>query len=303
MGHEFSGNGDVLGFAYNTDEEIDGLGAGTHAIDEEKLAGPCITGVIDLRYQADLNDGMIIEDAAIPGALASILPEAMAVNDSLFGVTEENENDKGFFDSLKHKERILASIARGAYHGAIRNTQTYLLMTHDGEHGKINLTNNRLNIDWSSVGKEAIFSKADAQLRKETKALSGIYIKNPVWIKEMNNELVTVHPLGGCYMGESIETAVVNHKGQVFTHDDATGVYENLYVTDGSVMPRSLGVNPLLTISAISERCSALIAKDRGWTIDYTSTKNHFTGRKCQNHRYSIYRNHAWILCNTSATQ
>jgi cholesterol oxidase len=273
LGHEFSGNGDVLGFAYNTDEEIDGLGAGTHAIDEEKLAGPCITGVIDLRYQADLNDGMIIEDAAIPGALASILPEAMAVNDSLFGVTEENENDKGFFDSLKHKERILASIARGAYHGAIRNTQTYLLMTHDGEHGKINLTNNRLNIDWSSVGKEAIFSKADAQLRKETKALSGIYIKNPVWIKEMNNELVTVHPLGGCYMGESIETAVVNHKGQVFTHDDATGVYENLYVTDGSVMPRSLGVNPLLTISAISERCSALIAKDRGWTIDYTSTK------------------------------
>lgn len=96
LGHEFSGNGDVLGFAYNTDEEIDGLGAGTHAIDEEKLAGPCITGVIDLRYQADLNDGMIIEDAAIPGALASILPEAMAVNDSLFGVTEENENDKGF---------------------------------------------------------------------------------------------------------------------------------------------------------------------------------------------------------------
>lgn len=273
VGHSFSGNGDVLGFAYNTDEEIDGLGAGTYQLDNEKLAGPCITGVIDLRYQDNLDDGMIIQDAAIPGALASILPEALSIDSTLLGVVEEDKSDTGIFNSLKHKERILSSIARGAYHGAIKNTQTYLLMTHDGEHGKINLNNNRLDIDWSKVGKEAIFKKADAQLRKETKALSGVYIKNPVWVKEMNNELVTVHPLGGCFMGNSIETSVVNHKGQVFSTDSQSGVFENLYVSDGSVIPRSLGVNPLLTISAISERCSSLIASDRGWVIDYESTK------------------------------
>lgn len=273
VGQEFSGNGDVLGFAYNTDEEVDGLGAGTHNIDHEKLAGPCITGLIDLRYQDNLNDGMIIEDAAIPGALASILPEAMSLNDTLLGITEEDENDRGIINSIKHKARIVDSIVRGAYHGAIKNTQTYLLMTHDGEHGKINLKNDRLNIDWTKVGKEEIFKKADDQLRKETKALSGVYIKNPVWVKEMNNELVTVHPLGGCHMGNDIQTAVVNHKGQVFSKESETGVYDNLYVTDGSVMPRSLGVNPLLTISAISERCCALIAQDKGWTIDYASTK------------------------------
>ena len=34
-------------------------------------------------------------------------------------------------------------------------------------------------------------------------------------------------------------------------------------------MPRSLGVNPLLTISALGERCCALIAQDHGWTIGY----------------------------------
>ncbi len=273
VGHSFSGNGDVLGFAYNTDEEIDGLGAGTHQLDTDKLAGPCITGVIDLRYQDNLDDGMIIQDAAIPGALASILPEALAIDSTLLGAIEEDKSDRGFVNILSHKARILSSIARGAYHGAIKNTQTYLLMTHDGEHGKLNLKNNRLDIDWSKVGKEAIFEKADAQLRKETKALSGVYIKNPVWVKEMNNELVTVHPLGGCYMGSDISTSVVNHKGQVFSSDSPSGIYENLYVTDGSVIPRSLGVNPLLTISAISERCCAIMASDKGWEIDYNSTK------------------------------
>ena len=273
VGYEFSGNGDVLGFAYNTDVEVNGVGAGSHKLDEDKLPGPCITGVIDLRYQQNPDDGMIVEDAAIPGALAAILPEALSLDSTLLGKVEEDESDKGMVNKIKHKARIVDSIVRGAYHGAIKNTQTYLLMTHDGEHGKFELKNDRLNIDWSTVGKEAIFQKADAQLRKETLSLSGVYIKNPVWVKEMNNELVTVHPLGGCFMGEAIESGVVNHKGQVFAKDSTAGVYENFYITDGSVIPRSLGVNPLLTISAVAERCCAIMAADRGWTIDYGSAK------------------------------
>ena len=273
-GFEFSGNGDVLGFAYNTEQIVDGVGSGVHKLDHEKLAGPCITGLIDLRYKDDLEDGMIIEDAAIPGALASILPLSLDVENKIIGARERQESDNhGIFNRLKHEWQTLSSDVRGAYHGAVRNTQTYLLMTHDGEHGRFLLNNDRLTIDWSTVGKEEIFQKADTQLRKETDALSGVYIKNPVWVKDMDTELVTVHPLGGCFMGDSIETGVVNHKGQVFSKDSASGVFENFYITDGSVVPRSLGVNPLLTISAISERCCALMAADKGWTIDYASTK------------------------------
>jgi len=39
-----------------------------------------------------------------------------------------------------------------------------------------------------------------------------------------------------------------------------------LYIMDGSVIPRSLGVNPSLTITAISERAMALYAQDHDLT-------------------------------------
>ena len=75
-------------------------------------------------------------------------------------------------------------------------------------------------------------------------------------------------------MAVDASKGVVNHKGQVFAGQDGEDVYEGLYVCDGAVIPRSVGANPLLTISAISERCCSLIAQDREWTIDYSLTLN-----------------------------
>jgi cholesterol oxidase len=70
-------------------------------------------------------------------------------------------------------------------------------------------------------------------------------------------------------MGTTAENGVVTHKGEVFAGSSGTALHPGLYVTDGAVIPRSLGVNPLLTISAIAERNIYLLAKDRGWTVSY----------------------------------
>lgn len=72
-------------------------------------------------------------------------------------------------------------------------------------------------------------------------------------------------------MGREREDGVVNHKGQVFDGNPRTGsadVHEGLYVIDGSVIPRSLGVNPLLTITALAERALIHLARDYGLTFD-----------------------------------
>jgi cholesterol oxidase len=48
----------------------------------------------------------------------------------------------------------------------------------------------------------------------------------------------------------------------------SSDVHEGLLVIDGSIMPRSLGVNPLLTITALAERAMLHLARDRGFTFD-----------------------------------
>ena len=60
------------------------------------------------------------------------------------------------------------------------------------------------------------------------------------------NMSLTAHILGGCCMGESPDKGVVGINGEVFGHP-------NLFVADGSVVPANLGVNPSLTITALSE--------------------------------------------------
>ena len=273
LGYRFSGNGDTTGIGYNTDQKINCVGLGRHKPgDGVELPGPTITAVIDLRNQDKLDDGIVIEEGVIPGAMSAILPHAFIPMSRLFG----KDTDSGIFDFTKEKWRELISLSRGAYHGAIKNTITYLVNTHDGAGGKMKLKNDRLRIEWSGVGKQPIFEVIDAKLKDVTAALGGTRIKNPIWNKIMDFDLVTVHPLGGCTMAESAENGVVNHMGQLFKFDNGVEVHEGLYVCDGAVIPRSLGANPLLTISALAERSCKLITKDHGWKIDYGDDKEKY---------------------------
>ena len=60
------------------------------------------------------------------------------------------------------------------------------------------------------------------------------------------------HPLGGCRMADSKDLGVVDHRNEVFDN-------EGLFCIDSSAIPTSLGVNPSLTISAVSERAAAAL--------------------------------------------
>jgi choline dehydrogenase-like flavoprotein len=57
------------------------------------------------------------------------------------------------------------------------------------------------------------------------------------------------HPLGGCRMSATPALGVTDDRGAVHG-------YEGLYCIDSSIIPTSLGVNPSLTIAAVSERCA-----------------------------------------------
>lgn len=62
----------------------------------------------------------------------------------------------------------------------------------------------------------------------------------------------TAHILGGAIMGENINKGVIDKDNKVFG-------YKNMYVCDGSMISANPGVNPSLTITAISERAMSKI--------------------------------------------
>jgi cholesterol oxidase len=70
-------------------------------------------------------------------------------------------------------------------------------------------------------------------------------------VGEPFNRPLTAHFIGGCTIGESPGTGVVDAYQRVFGHP-------GLHVVDGSAVSANLGVNPSLTITAQAERAVAL---------------------------------------------
>ncbi len=72
------------------------------------------------------------------------------------------------------------------------------------------------------------------------------------------------HPLGGCRMAQSVSEGVVDEYGRVFdlSKSGERPFYEGLYIADGAMIPTALGVNPSLTISALSLRIADKIIEE-----------------------------------------
>lgn len=270
IGTGFTGNGDVLAFGYNNDGPIDGIGLGVESADydparsHKRPVGPTITGLIDLRNAASLDDGMVIEEGAIPGGLGPFLPAIMAAGARAIG----RDTDKG--DLLSEVGREAESLTLGPYRGAINHTQTFLVMAHDGANGEMRLAQDRLCVDWPGIGGKPVYKRIADRIRAAVAATGGAYVPNPLWTDLLKHDLITVHPLGGCPMGADAASGVVDRECRVFSDNDGVGVHPGLYVCDGAVMPRSLGVNPLLTITAVAERAMICVARQENRTIDMT---------------------------------
>ncbi|RJP38342.1 MAG: GMC family oxidoreductase [Desulfobacteraceae bacterium] len=86
------------------------------------------------------------------------------------------------------------------------------------------------------------------------RALAGVTGGMPLNIltESIGNTATTAHILGGCHMGDSPGTGVIDTSHQVFG-------YPGLYVVDGSAVSANIGANPSLTITALAERAMSSI--------------------------------------------
>ena len=122
--------------------------------------------------------------------------------------------------------------------------------------------------DGKEFWQDSIYQEIDATLAR----LAPIVATNPnrrfenpfvnLLTAELNANAVPVaHPLGGCRMGRDASEGVVDEFGRVFdkTKSGPRPFYDGLYLADASVIPTALGVNPSLTISALSLRVASKI--------------------------------------------
>ncbi len=287
LGAGFSGNGDALGFAYDsylkTEKEGDALtakplyaiGVGASDIAKDAYPGPCITGVIDMRGTEDPAKGLVIEEGVAPGILAAALApafffgEALADGFTRFGMDQVKPR---LMDAKAMGEALQTdpgNIAEWAYKGPMARTQTYLVMSVDDAGGQLALENDRLTIHWSGAGEQRTYRRDDDKMREAAEAIDAQYFSDPLWSDPFGKKLITVHPIGGCGMGDDASRGVVDDTCRVFAGRTGADVHEGLYVCDGAALPGSVGVNPLLTITAVAERAIEKLALRQGWTIEY----------------------------------
>lgn len=245
LGQRFSANGDIIAFGYGATAPINAIGVGHPPKIADFPIGASVSGQIEIDDDADLANEIRIQEGAMPSALAPMLPVMFLPNGRLLGA--------------------LQSLVSGVYKGPFAHLQTFFAVSHDSAAGSFRLENDRLTLSWPRAADEPVYRRLDAALGALVAKAGGRYVKNPLAGTVMGHQPATAHPLGGCAMGRTRDDGVVSHKGQVFKGGPDAGrtdVHDGLYVIDGSIIPRSLGVNPLLTITALAERALDHMASD-----------------------------------------
>jgi cholesterol oxidase len=256
LGGRVSGNGDAFAFAYDCDARLDSVGTGRRR-DDNNPTGATILSMIYKPDPQDLSKSILIEEGAFPSGTAAGLRRLLELVALASGT---GPGPAHWLHGLKPKLLDLLGIRAGD--GALNRTLVFLLMGHDGADGVIELDRRgRPKIRWPQLRHRNVFTAENELARSIASQLGGTYVKDPLDTKLFMNNLLTVHPLGGCPMGDGA-AGFVDHAGRVLGDDGA--IVPGLYVADGSVVPTSLGVNPLWTITALAERIAAHIVVDLG---------------------------------------
>ena len=247
LGRRFSANGDIIAFGYGAKLPVGSVGVGHPSKITGMEIGAAVSGQIEIRDADDLSKELMIQEGAVPSALAPMLPVLFVPNGRLLGA--------------------LQSLVSGVYKGPFASMQTFFAVSHDDAGGWLALEGDKLMLKWPGAKDQPVYGRLDAALGKLVRSVGGDYVKNPLAGTVMGQQPATAHPLGGAGMGPDRASGVVDHKCRVF--DGSVGactnaVHNGLYVIDGSIIPRSLGCNPLLTITALAERAMLHMGQDFG---------------------------------------
>jgi cholesterol oxidase len=244
LGSQFCGNGDLLTFAFGCRANSGG-GARPGAV--QPSSAPVITSAIRIPDALDGGSGRgyYIEDAGIP-AFVAWLVEASDLSATAKRSVRFLWNRLRAWAGIPSSTQISGEIAALLGPGTFSEGALPLLgMGRDIPDGSMSLSRSGwLENDWSLRSSMDYFGSLRATMKRLADEWQADFRDSPLWDLR---RVITVHPLGGCPMGDSERDGAVNAYGEVFN-------YPGLFVADGSVMPGPVGANPSLTIAALADR-------------------------------------------------
>ncbi|MEU4492537.1 GMC oxidoreductase [Streptomyces sp. NPDC023998] len=129
----------------------------------------------------------------------------------------------------------------------------YLAITKNPERGTFSYdwASDSAKLDWTRSQNQPSVNAAKSLFDRVNKANATIYRYDLFGGNKTFADDFTYHPLGGCVLGRATDN-----------YGRARG-YSGLYVTDGALVPGSIGVNPFVTITALAERnMTRILAED-----------------------------------------
>lgn len=228
LGRNWSSNGDFLTPAFHDGRRV------------APTEGPTITSAIDFLDGSVDRQQFFIEDGGFPNLLKNYLTSKL----------EQGTSRWRYRVILKALEEALEE------YPPLSTVMPWFAQGIDAADGRLYLGRKwyapwrrTLKLDWEIDRSEPLIDSIVRMHTRLAEATGGRVLVPPTWTILKN--LITPHPLGGCNMGTSAATGVVDHRGQVFG-------YENLFVVDGAIIPEAIGRNPSRTIAALAERCAHL---------------------------------------------
>lgn len=224
LGHNWSSNGDFLTPAIHPFRRV------------RPTRGPTITSAVDLLDGAFDDQHVFIEDGGFPDIAADYL---------------QTLGDEAAADD--RKQALVETVRLMSARGVFDDVMPWFAQGRDAADGALSLKNGILSLDWDIEASEKTMEAIVQLHQRMALRTGGIPLTPLTWT--LGKDLITPHPLGGCNMSASPDRGVVNHAGEVFG-------YRNLFVADGAVVPKAIGLNPSRTIGALAERTAAIIVNE-----------------------------------------
>jgi cholesterol oxidase len=255
LGTRFSTNGDFGAFCYKM-KNPNGTVRPVYS-----TKGPINTSHVQVNF-----DGRFIkiEDCAIPSMFAEFVTKGLELLDNIGASPSFFSLMKALWDT--NLTQFVFETPNTEDPAKFQTEAEMLVDTfffnvmaeEDAPTGRIQLggiDGDQIDIGWEQpIAQQQVWKDIETLLRDFCTSMGGTYLPLPTWEGLLGDrKLVVTHPLGGCSIGDSHETGVVNAFGQVYDASQpaaSKAVLDGLYVVDGAVIPGALAANPTLTISA-----------------------------------------------------